>query len=649
MGGIQPNVKHASTTMTSFPAESASFLEESSFEIQNADPSFENLFNGDTSRFKNRCFDNSTTIEISKDNIDVGLLSIQNTRLEATPTKKTIETLDINKVTEKEILDALSNIYSYICLWNMIPNVTLEIYFLFTVLTTRIPVSSTSSSSNKHKEEPFQHPFVNLESYVYFAVSCLEKLKQVVVILDVKSLLLLFENSRMQQFTNPEFLEYLECKITTDETMNLSMNFPASVKSPNTGIAFQTESDNRKSFISDRHFYSFSKKRDAFYSIVRQWEENIGDPEWNLTNFLSRKVGELMRTQDGLNNDFQFARLFTGQLVEMYKNQVGDKTEEPETSDGVLLELKKRDPMRFQSLQNRLTGPSSTCDPCPKLTFTKVEEFFKEFIRIADSYSFNKCLIQVLLQKIKAQDSNTFGLDQHINSQQLNKSDFSDTLWQDVKSTISELRLYAKFLGFVVFLPYHQLTDTKELVCSREMTSESLNLKLFIENAASTHRLLISIPWVVDLLSMADKNAFHVACYREPLHLLLKIYRQFSLKLKRCDSSHLLTLTLSLHIGWLFDQNPSDQINFYEFVFPHGILNEGGEEDEDRRERMMVVGLDDIIVVDKNFVNMMCPYLKVIKRPLSDFKKKVALDNSSGKILLFILILHYLIRLLVHI
>ena len=89
MGSIQTNTKHSSTTITSFPADSSSFLEESSFEIQNADPSFENLFIGDTSRFNNRpCFDNSTTIETSKDNTDLASFSLQNSRLDATPTKK---------------------------------------------------------------------------------------------------------------------------------------------------------------------------------------------------------------------------------------------------------------------------------------------------------------------------------------------------------------------------------------------------------------------------------------------------------------------------------------------------------------------------------------------------------------------------------
>ena len=45
----------------------------------------------------------------------------------------------------------------------------------------------------------------------------------------------------------------------------------------------------------------------------------------------------------------------------------------------------------------------------------------------------------------------------------------------------------------------------------------------------------------------------------------------------------------------------------------------------------IVVGLDDIVVVDKSYVYMLCPYLKVIKKPLSDFKKKVRLDNNTGR------------------
>jgi len=221
-------------------------------------------------------------------------------------------------------------------------------------------------------------------------------------------------------------------------------------------------------------------------------------------------------------------------------------------------------------------------------------------------------------------DSNTFGLHQHINTE-LNRSDFSDTLWQDIKTTISELRLCAKFLGYIIFSPYHVITDTKEMDSSREMLSESLHLISFLENSVQNHRLLVTLPWVVDLLSMADKNAFLLDSYKEPLMFLLQLYKQLSHCLCS-NTSFLLNFTLTLHIGWLFDQNPSAQFDFYESTFSlqKPITSSC------RNSTVNTIGLDDIVVVDKSFVHMICPYLKVIKKPLSDFKKKVRLDNSTG-------------------
>ena len=589
----------------------------------------------------------------------MNLLSLNNNKKNkneaiTTPTKQhTIETLDMGLIKEQQILDDLSEIYTFVCLWNMVPNITLELFFLFTILTARI--SSSSSSTQNSDEDQFLHPFHNIESYIYFAVKCIDKLRNLVVILDHKALTLLFENSRLQHFTSPNLLEYLEQEISLDESFNLSNTnqnyFKNAIKSPITGIAFQTDSDNRKSFLSDRHFYSFSKKRDAFYSIVRQWEDNIGDPEWNMTQFLTKKVGDFMKQQDGLNNDLQFARLFIAQLLEMYKNEDCDKTEDAsDTSDGVLKELKKRDPLRFQSLQNRLTGPSSTSDPCPKLTFSKVEEFFKEFVRIADSYSFNTCLMHEFLFRIQSQDANTFGLNQQI-STELNKSDFSETLWHDVKTAIGELRLCAKFLGYILFLPYHALSSNKkETSGSRLLLTESLDLKGFLENATKKHRLLITLPWAVDLLSMADKAAFDLPSYKEPLHFLFRLYRKLGTKMSSHSSGgFLLELTLTLHIGWLFDQNPAENFDFYESVFNdsrapcdmktlcnstsrNGVTSHNMTPcDVTIEDDGIVVGLDDIVVVDKSYVYMLCPYLKVIKKPLSDFKKKVRLDNNTGR------------------
>ena len=628
----------SSTTTTN---NNAAFLEESTFESQNADSSsFESFFQGDTSsRFSaNNITSNININSIEPSYDDFKSLSLGNNAKGyggTTPTKQLVEALDMNRVSEKHILDDLSDIYSSVCLSNLVPNLTLELFFLFTVLTTRLSSCGVTSSNDQ-----FIAPFTNIESYVYFAVRCIEKLRHLVVILDRKTLTLLFENSRLQHVTDSagDLLEYLEQEIALDESFNLCSSnhrHMNAVKSPITGIAFQTESDNRKNFVSDRHFYSFSKKRDAFYSIVRQWEENIGDPEWNMTSFLTKKVGEFMRQHDGLNNDLQFARLFIAQLLEMSENEDFDKTDEADISeDGVLRELKKRDPLRFQSLQNRLTGPSSTCEPCPKLTFTKVEEFFKEFIRIADSYSFNTCLLHEFVSKVQSQDANNFGLNQHSVNAELNRSDFSETLWHDVKTATGQLRLCAKFLGYILFLPYHAFSGNKQdTSASRLLLSESFDLKGFLEKAVKNHRLLITLPWTVDLLSMADKSAFDLPTYKEPLFFLLKLYKQLGWKMRSNDGAFLLNLTLTLHIGWLFDQNPWENFDFYENISIDSLSQHQPKQKGLGEE---VVGLDDIVVVDKSYVYMICPYLKVIKKPLGDFKKKVRLNNSGNYLFIYL-------------
>lgn len=571
-------------------------LEESSFEAQNADCSLNQLF-FDDKRFtkkqindlnvsvsyerKTNGFDNSFTNDV-----------MSNIR---TPTKLHEEM----EVKDRVLLNILIDIYSCICLHNHISNHTLELYFLFTTLTC---------PCDRHYKDQAS-PFSNVECCIYFAAKCLEKFSHMLVLLDIKSMQLLHDNIRLKKYVNSLCFEQLHHAITDD--LNINQKESLVVKSPMTGIPFQVESDNRKSFLSDRHFYSFSKKRDAFYALVREWQEKNLDPDWNVKSFMLSKVPELMKCTDEIYNHYPFARLFVAQLLEMCRNSVGSQADEPNTSDSVLVELKKCNPTKFQSLHERLTRPSASHDLCPQPSFSKVEEFFKEFISIADGYCFSRFLLHVLLSYITDINSNSFGLDGQINNK-LNKSDFAESLWQDIKLAIAELRLLSKFLSYVVFLPYNSARNEEALLKSRHLVSEPLDIFAHLRASYVKKRLLITVPWVVDFFSMADTQAFELYEYKRSLNFLVFLLKE--LKIARADFS-LLEFSLILHIGWLLELPHIQNMNFF-------LESETIETKE--------IGIDDIVSVDKQFLYTLCPYLSDIKKPLLEFSKGTGASPSGS-------------------
>jgi len=518
--------------------------------------------------------------------------------------------LSIKDVLNPSSIDSLVSIYYTIFCRNIISNYTIEFNFLFTVLT--IPENNNTSK--------FSFPFSNVAGCIYFATQCLLNLKNVLILLDLKTNTLLLDNERLRHFTNIEFIEFIESNLNINQHLNKSLH-QQSIKSPMTGIPFQAEFDNRKSFHSDQLFHLFSKKRDLFYALVRLWEENHLDPDWNMKDTLNRKVPEIVKTQGDLNVFYPLARLFVAQLIEMCRNNVGSKADETKTniSDNVLLELKTKNPSKFQNLQNRFTRPSITYDPCPKPSFSMVEDFFKEFIFIADSYCFSKYLIHVIMSHITNVNSKSFGLN---HSYQLNKSDFAESTWLDIKSAISELRLLAKFLGFIIFLPYKCCVQNNLAVIqeSRIYTTEPIDMCVYINKAIEEKRLLITIPWIVDFFSMADQNVFHVEVFKKPLIDLIKLYRQKKIFSEQFSILHLL---LIIQIGWLLEQPQLQTLDFYKIsLLSDSTFNSAADNNG--------TGIDDFVNIDKEFLYDICPFLNDIKKPLLDYAKGIGTSSNGS-------------------
>ena len=599
------------------------FLEESSFESANKDGTHLDKLFVDSRRFslnvgKNKNVEESfwsvsetfKRLGMSSDNKSV-IDCQQNLFSQQQQTKGTNNQITLHDVHDKELLDTFVKIYSTICSQNMVTNITLELNFLFTVLTY---------SDHTFDKEDILPPFSNLAGCIYFACKTVDSLYLLLMLLDMKTQQLLMENARIIEFLGTTFKERMETQLINDASIGRIKQNISAVKSPMTGIPFQASSDNRKAFPSDQHFYSFSKRRDLFYALVRLWEENHLDPDWNMRSALSQKVGDIVTIHGGVNILYQFARLFAAQLLEMCQRSAGDQCDDnSDISDNVILEFKKGNPSKFQNLQNRFTKPTLRHDPCPRPSFSLVEEFFKEFILVADSYCFSKYLVHVFISCIDQRNSKTFELSDH---QDLNKSDLSESTLCIIKETILELRILAKFLGFIVFLPYRSKSESEANLLdeSRGQASEPIDIKSYIQRSMKEKRLIVTLPWTVDFFSMADKRAFKVDSYKSSIYCIIQLYTHKRMKLCHAGFS-VLNFLLLVQVGWLLEQPQFEAIGFYQMV-------DCGQEKLSFQSTNKN-GLDDVLNLDKDFLYEICPYLNDVRKPLVNFAKGASLATCG--------------------
>lgn len=623
-------IVNSSTPSLKFTGSSQKvFLEESSFESANKDGAHLDKLFADSRRFslntgKNKnveesfwsvsetsAFDSAfKRLGMSSDNKSLTDCQ-QNLFHQQQQTKGSNNRVTLHDVQNKELLDTFVKIYSTICSQNMVTNITLELNFLFTVLTY---------SDQTFDKEDILSPFLNLAGCIYFACKTVDSLHLLLMLLDVKTQQLLMENTRIVEFLGADFSERIETRLTNDANIARIKQNISAVKSPMTGIPFQASSDNRKAFPSDQHFYSFSKRRDLFYALVRLWEENHLDPDWNMRLTLSQKVGDIVTVHGSVNILYQFARLFAAQLLEMCQRRGCEESDDSSNiSHNLILEFKKGNPSKFQNLQNRFTKPTLRHDPCPRPGFSMVEEFFKEFILVADSYCFSKYLVHVFISCINQRNSKTFELGDH---KDLNKSDVSESTLCIIKETILELRILAKFLGFIVFLPYRNKSEGEANLLdeSRCQVTEPIDIKSYIQHSMKEKRLIMTLPWTVDFFSMADKNAFKVDSYKSSICYIIQLYTHKRMKMCHAGFS-VLHFLLLVQVGWLLEQPQFEAIGFYQMV-------DCGQEKLSFQSTNKN-GLDDVLLLDKDFLYEICPYLNDVRKPLVNFARGSSLGTCG--------------------
>uniref|UniRef100_A0A8C0IUA6 Codanin-1 C-terminal domain-containing protein n=1 Tax=Chelonoidis abingdonii TaxID=106734 RepID=A0A8C0IUA6_CHEAB len=448
---------------------------------------------------------------------------------------------DLSKVSCKKQLELLAQLYSTCIAENLVPNIFLELFFVLQLLTSK---GTTSSEDDAVERQHFQ----NVHNCVYFAVQVLDCQFEIISYLERGTLKLLAENERIASFSPGLHARLM--KAYESSTAKVSLLLPSSVQS----VSFQPETDNRSNFPSDRAFHIFKKQRDIFYELLREWEDNHEKPGWDFERVLGNRIRAMMNHLTAACNHSHFARLFQKQLIQMCKGPIGGGTSWGDTPDQDVLNMLGSDNLsRLKRLQERFVVPQSIRGPCPPPTFPGCQQFFRDFILSAGSYQFNQHLMDSLCLKILELDGLT--LVEHEPSD--GEADMDE---QDEKkrftAALMTLRLLAKFLGFLVFLPYQTVEppsrDLQEsAVTLRNQTLPVLDVLKLLRQSVLNRRTILTVPWIVEFLSLVDHFAPFLDYYGRVFSLLLQLYRCLVLSEDK-EMSFLNKLLILAVLGWLF-------------------------------------------------------------------------------------------------
>ncbi|KFO32980.1 Codanin-1 [Fukomys damarensis] len=511
------------------------------------------------------------------------------------------EHADPARVSSRQRLEVVALLYSSCIAENLVPNLFLELFFVLQLLTARRMVAARDSDLEPSQDSLESPLFQSIHDCVFFAVQVLEHQFQILSYLDKGTLKLLAENERLLCFS-PALQGRLRAAYE-GSIAKVSLVMPP----PAQAVSFQPETDNRANFSSDRAFHTFKKQRDVFYEVLREWEDRHDEPGWDFEKGLGSRIRAMMGQLSAACSHSHFVRLFQKQLLQMCQSPGGAGGPLLGEAPDVLNMLGADKLGRLRQLQERLAAPPSSGGPCPPPTFPGCQGFFRDFILSASSFQFNQHLMDSLSLKIR--ELNGLSLPQHEPGDEDGESDVD---WQGERRQFAvvllSLRLLAKFLGFVAFLPYRgpepplsrELQDS--IVALRRQVPPVLDVRALLQQGLQAHRAVLTVPWLVEFLSFADHIVPLLDYYRSVFTVLLNLHRSLVLSRKgegeMCPLNKLFLLAI---LGWLF-QIPTVPEDFF-------FLEEGQVEAFEVDTAASECGLDCVPVVDQQLLYTCCPYI----------------------------------------
>lgn len=133
------------------------------------------------------------------------------------------------------------------------------------------------------------------------------------------------------------------------------------------------------------------------------------------------------------------------------------------------------------------------------------------------------------------------------------------------------------------------------------------DLESCLKTAFAKHRLTVTVPWIVNYLSMIDFCSARLKCYQNVWKILITIYRQL-----RNFRNLMNSFYLKLVLGWIF-QLPNFPSDLFYNVFEE--MNKGCSFELCIE---FTVGLDSYNVIEENILYSVCPYLREINSILTE-------------------------------
>ncbi|XP_069684615.1 codanin-1 isoform X3 [Periplaneta americana] len=537
-----------------------------------------------------------------------GLVAVSPAKMVATSCVEFLEA-DPALVSHTAQLDVLADVYSCLLNTNLVLNVMTELCFIMGLLVVRIPVECNENADTN--ECMF---FSTVHNCVYFAVKVLNQQRQLLESFDKVTLKMLADNRYILAF-RPELYKFINELLIADACRRISVSLRSATVQAN--VSYQSDTDNRQNFPNDQAFHMFRKQRDGLYEILRMWEANHLSPGWSFAVVLGPRIRTLLSLHNEPANFIHFARLFRSQLLGTCSgySRCTEFTLGNDSGGNSLDILKEVNPDKLSRLRERLVTPIPSGGPCPLPTFPGQQEFYRNFILHSSHPMFLQHLTDSLISEILDLNDTDF------TASDLEDTDTSvdDATRSSYLACVSALRLLAKFLGFIVFLPYQsKINPLPESMVTAHSTVRAKLCPQFdvlacVNEAVRMHKLVLTLPWIVKYLSMMDSVSVHLPYYWAVFEQLFCIYQSA----KGPGRSSLLVRLL---LGWLFESPNFPESLFYAWKQTNNLVETGGELGR-------VVPLDSLDVVDEHCLYLCCPFLGELKLCLS-----VGIGSSSRSV-----------------
>ncbi|XP_058122661.1 protein disks lost [Anopheles ziemanni] len=466
--------------------------------------------------------------------------------------------IEFAKVTQKATIDRLVAVFALLMDLNLVPNVLNELAYLINLVSTErfAPVEPPPADTDLTGVLRCPH------NCVYFAAEVLYRQRMLLALLDSTSLRVVVENEQLaalQAKLNGFLGEALaqKVKLETAALQQAANSSDLVANSSITNVFYQQENDTKDHFPSVKEFGAFNKQRDSFYTILRIWESEHLSPSWEFEAKLGPKVRAMLDILQHPINMAHLAKLFSAQLIISFNFD--------NSASELQMVLPSIDLTKLSKLRQRLVAPSIFST---QYLFPGSQTFFRDFIVASEKHAmFIEQLKAVLIHELLQMNGSSYDIFSIADATNKNRIEYVVR-----PETIATMRVLAKFIGFIIARPFQYEGCRSTIVENRQIELRNTLLPLFdvkpiLLRSVVDRKLVITVPWLVQYLSMLDAVTLRLRYYEELFHMLRDIYQATAM----CGLSanrQLFIIPTSKFIvrsclDWLFDQSnvPEEYFN----------------------------------------------------------------------------------------